>query len=441
MSCERFSQKHLDFVVALSTHMEPRSFAEAMKDKRWGTAVDTEITSLEGANTWRLEDLPPGKKALGCKWVSTIKYKAYETIERYKARLVVMGNHQEDGIDYTETFAPVARMTTVRLFLDIAAKENHEVHQMDVHNAFLHGDLEEEVYMKLPPGFKNPGETRVCRLQKSLYGLKQAPRCWFVKLAEALRTYDFQQTRSDYTLFIYFKRGIRLWILVYVDDLIISGNSPQQIQIFKDYLATCFRMKDLGPVKYFLGLEVARSPAGIYLCQQKYATDIVAEVGLLGCKPAGSPIDQNHKLGRADGPFLADPETYRRLVGRVIYLAATQPDLTYSIHVLSQFMNKPRQEHWLAALKVVRYLKGITEQGILLRDDSPMHVTGWCDSDWGGFTLSRRSLTSWFVQFGDSLISWRTQKQDSVSRSSAEAEYRTMAEVTAELRGLKTLLF
>lgn len=323
VSCDRFSQKHLDFLVALSTNMEPRSFAEAMKDERWGVAVDTEITSLEGANTWTLEDLPPGKKALGCKWIFTIKYKSDGTIERYKARLVVLGNHQEEGIDYTETFAPVARMTTVRLFLDIAAKENHEVHQMDVHNAFLHGDLEEEVYMKLPPGFRNPGETRVCRLRKSLYGLKQAPRCWFAKLAEALRAYGFKQTRSDYTLFIYFKRGVRVRILVYVDDLIISGNLPKEIQSFKDYLATCFRMKDLGPVKYFLGLEVARSPAGIYLCQRKYATDIVAEVGLLGCRPAGSPIDQNHKLSLADGPLLADPQTYRRLVGRLIYLAAT----------------------------------------------------------------------------------------------------------------------
>lgn len=200
-------------------------------------------------------------------------------------------------------------------------------------------------------------------------------------------------------------------------------------------------MKDLGVVKYFLGLEVARSPAGFYLCQRKYASDIVAEVGMLGCHPAGSPIDQNHRLSLADGAYLADPQTYRRLVGRLIYLVATRPDLTYSIHVLSQFMNKPREEHWLAALKVVRYLKGTLGQGILLRADSPKNLKGWCDSDWGACPLTRRSLTGWIVKFGDSPISWRTQKQDTVSRSSAEAEYIAMAEITAELRGLKTLLF
>lgn len=292
VSCDRFTQKHLDFVVAMSANMEPRFFAEAMKDERWGVAVDCEITSLEEANTWRLEHLPPGKKALGCKWIFTIKYKSDGTIERYKARLVVMGNHQEEGSDYEETFAPVARMTTVRLFLDIAAKENQEVHQMDVHNAFLHGDLHEEVYMKLPPGFRDKGETRVCRLQKSLYGLKQAPRCWFAKLSQAHLAYGFTQSRSDHTFFVYFKKGVRLRILVYVDDLIISGTSPQAIKTFKDYLATCFKMKDLGAVKYFLGIEVARSKAGFYLCQRKYATDIVNEVGLLGCKPFGFPIDQ-----------------------------------------------------------------------------------------------------------------------------------------------------
>ena len=351
-----------------------------------------------------------------------------------------MGNHQEEGIYYTETFAPVARMTTIRLFLDIAAKEYQEVHQMDVHNTFLHGDLQEEMYIKLPPGFRDKGETRVCQLQKSLYGLKQASRCWFVKLAHALRAYGFTQSRSDHSFFVYSKKGVRLRILIYVDDLIISGTSPQYIQIFKDYLSTCFNMKDLGTVKYFLGLEVARSKTGIYLCQRKYASDIVAEVGLLGCRPVGSPIDQNHKLTKSESAYMADSETYRRLVGRLIYLAATQPDLAYSIHVLSQFMNKPRAEHWLASLKVVRYLKGMIGRGIFLHAGTPKHLTGCCDSDWGGCPLSRRSLSGWIVQFGDSPISWRTQNQDTVSRSSPEAEYRAMADFTAELRGLRTLL-
>ena len=229
-------------------------------------------------------------------------------------------------------------------------------------------------------------------------------------------------------------------MLVYVDDLIISGNTPSAIQEFKDYLSTCFHMKDLGHLKYFLGLEVARSSEGIYLSQQKYATDIVSDVGLLGCKPVGYPIDQNHRLSLANGRLLDDPQRYRRLVGRLIYLSATRPDLTYAIHTLSQFMHCPREDHWLAALKVVRYLKGTLGQRIIFSSKSSFHFTGWCDSDWAACPLTRRSLTGWIVQLGSSPISWQTRKQDTVSCSSAEAEYRALNEVTRELKWVKALL-
>ncbi|KAG7578912.1 Integrase catalytic core [Arabidopsis thaliana x Arabidopsis arenosa] len=441
VSYEQFTPQHRCFLTALSQNIEPRSFREAMAYEVWRNAMGSEIDALQRNHTWDLEELPPDKKALGSKWVFTIKFRSDGTIERHKARLVVLGNHQTEGIDYTETFSPVAKMTTVRMFLDFAAKKNHEVHQMDVHNAFLHGDLHEEVYMKLPQGFSTPNETRVCRLRKSLYGLKQAPRCWFAKLTAALIKYGFSQAPSDYSLFVYSKNGISLRILVYVDDLIISGNKPEEIKIFKEYLATCFHMKDLGFLKYFLGLEVSRNAKGIYVCQRKYASDIVTETGLLGCKPAGSPMDQNHRLGLATGPVLADPESYRRLVGRLIYLIATRPDLTYAVHILSRFMQTPRQEHWLAALKVVRYLKGTLGQGILLRADSSFHLTGWCDSDWQACPLSRRSISGWIVQLGSSIISWKAKKQDMVSMSSAEAEYRAMNAVTKELKWLKSLLY
>ncbi|XP_019087412.1 PREDICTED: uncharacterized protein LOC109127282 [Camelina sativa] len=200
-------------------------------------------------------------------------------------------------------------------------------------------------------------------------------------------------------------------------------------------------MKDLGHAKYFLGLEIARSPEGFYLCQRKYAIDIVTEAGLLGCKPAGSPIDQNHGLALPDGPVLSNPVAYRRLVGRLVYLASTRPDLSYVIHVLSQFMQKPKEAQWQAALKVVRYLKGTLGKGILLHANSPLHLKGWCDSDYAGCPLTRKSLTGWFVQFGESPISWKTKKQKTTSSSSAEAEYRAMATICRELRCLKSLLF
>lgn len=402
--------------------------------------MGNEVVALERQHTWDLEQLPPGKKALDSRWIHTIKYRADGTIERHQSRLVVCGNRQKHGVDYTDTFSPVAKMNTVRVFLDYAVKMDHEVHQMDVHNAFVHGDLHEEVYMKIPQGFSDPNETRVCRLRKSLYGLKQSPRCWFAKLTEALLKYGFTQTKSDYTLFVYSKNRVSLRIFAYVDDLIISGSTPRDIKLLKEYLSLCFHMKDLGFLKYFLGIEVARGPSGFYLCQRKYATDIVTEVGLLGCKPAGAPMDQNHQLGSIEGPVISEPERYKRLVGRLIYLLATRPDLTYVVHILSQFMQTPKEEHWLAALKIVRYLKGTLGQGIILRAKSSMHVTGWCDSDWGGCTTSRRSLSGWIVQIGDSPISWKTKKQDTVSCSSAEAEYRAMGAATKELLWLKGLL-
>ncbi|RVW69562.1 Retrovirus-related Pol polyprotein from transposon RE2 [Vitis vinifera] len=404
------------FLAAIISSNDPKSFKEAMKDVGWQKSMHEEIRALEENGTWTLEPLPKGKRALGSQWVYRTKYFSNGDIERLKSRLVVLGNHQEAGIDYHETFSPVAKMTTVRAFLAIAASKNWELHQMDVHNAFLHGDLEEEVYMKLPPGFERSDPNLVCRLRKSLYGLKQAPRCWFAKLVTALKGY------------------------VYVDDLIISGNDSAALKTFKAYLSDCFKMKDLGVLKYFLGIKVARSSAGLFLCQRKYTLDIVSEAGLLGAKPCGFPIEHNHRLGLANGELLSNPESYRRLVGRLIYLAVTRPDLAYSVHILSQFMQEPRIEHWEAALRVVCYLKGTPGQGILLRADSDLSLQGWCDSDWAACPVTRRSLSGWLVFLGQSPISWKTKKQHTVSRSSAEAEYRAMAAVTCELKWLKGLL-
>ena len=224
---------------------------------------------------------------------------------------------------------------------------------MDVHNAFLHDELDEEVYMKFPPGFSSPTPGKVCRLGKSLYGLRQAPRCWFAKLAAALNKYGFQQSYSDYSLFTYKNRHLQLHVLVYVDDLIISGNDGVAVQRFKDYLSQCFHMKDLGKLKYFLGIEVARNLEGIFLCQRKYALDIISETRLLGAKPVGTPLEQNHKLALAMTADWDNLGQYRRLIGRLIYLTLTMPELSYCVHILAQFMQQPKEEHWEAALRVV----------------------------------------------------------------------------------------
>lgn len=245
---------------------------------------------------------------------------------------------------------------------------------------------------------------------------------------------------ADYSLFTYANGSQRIYVLIYVDDLVLSANSLPLLEKFKDYLSKCCHMKDLGVLKYFLGIEVARSPSGFYLCQRKYAMDIITETGLLGVKPVAFPLYQNHKLALAKGDLLPDSAHYRRLVGRLIYLGNTRPDLAYSIHILTQFMQAPRQEHWDAALRVVRYLKHSPGQGILLRSDSFLTLKVWCDADFGSCPLTRRSLTGWFIQLGNSPISWKTSKRETVSNSSAESEYRALSTTVKEVLWLKHLL-
>ncbi|PKI57338.1 hypothetical protein CRG98_022283 [Punica granatum] len=240
-----------------------------------------EIRTLELNKTWMIEQLPPSKCPIGCKWLYKVKRWADGSIKRYKARLVAKGFTQVEGIDYHETFAPMAKLVTVRCLLTVAVAKELYIHQMDVNNAFLHGDLKEEVYMELPLGFSASRNETVCRLRKSFYVLRQASRNWFSKFADALRQYGFLQSGADHSLFIFNRGNIFLGVLVYVDDLIIMGNNPSHYDSFKGYLDKCFRIKDLGPLKHFLGIEVTRMSSGLSLSQRKYVIDVLTECGKL----------------------------------------------------------------------------------------------------------------------------------------------------------------
>ncbi|GAA0151417.1 transmembrane signal receptor [Lithospermum erythrorhizon] len=329
INCDQFTSRHKYFLAAVIAGTELKSFNDVMDDPGWRQAMHNEIRELENNVTWRLESLPPRKKALGSRWVYKVKFKSDGSVKRLKARVVVFGNHQDEGIDYNDTFAPVAKMVTLRLFLVVGGAKNWELHQMDVHNAFLHGDLNEEVYMWVPPGFSQGKPDEVCRLLKSLYGLKQAPKCWFSKLSTALKQYDFIQSLSDYSLFTWSKNNVHINVLVYVDDLILYGNDSAALFSFKEYLSSYFHMKDLALLKYFL--------------------------------------EQNHYLGSSDSPLFGDVERYRMLVGCLLYLSFTRPDLSFVVLLLSHFMHAPRLDHWTTALRVVKYLKCSPGQGILLK--------------------------------------------------------------------------
>ncbi|KAK2448739.1 putative mitochondrial protein [Trifolium repens] len=385
---DEFSEKHQAYLAAIESIEEPQSYRQATQTQEWRDAMSQELKALEENKTWELARLSKGKKAVGCRWVYKIKYKSSGEVEKYKARLVAKGYTQVEGDDFNETFAPVAKMTTVRCLLTVAVAKGWELHQMDVSNAFLHGELNEEVYMEVPPGYNAPNDGMVCRLRKSLYGLRQASRNWYSKLSQALVRYGFQECEADHSLFTYSCESVFIAVLIYVDDLIVTGNDAKSCAKFKHYLSECFHMKDLGGLKYFLGLELVRGPSGLFMCQRKYTLDILNECGMLACKPASLPLPPNHKLALDSSPLYEDPSQYRRLVGRLIYLTITRPELAYSVHILSQFMQKPHRGHWDAAMLVLRYLKSAPGQGIIIPKDNDLKLVAYCDSDYASCPLT-----------------------------------------------------
>ena len=253
--------------------------------------------------------LPPNKLPIGCKWVYKVKLKPDGSVERFKARLVAKGYTQREGLDFHETFSPIAKTVLVRVLLALAAAKQWPLHQLDINNAFLHGDLDEEVYMTLPPGFHSKGECvsasstapRVYKLVKSLYGFRQALRQWYAKLSATIKELGFVQSQSDYSLFVHSKRSLFIALLVYVDDMVITDNDHAFVVSLKYVLDQKFGIKDLGSLKYFLGLEIARNKSGISLTQRKYALEVLEETGMTECNPVQTPMEQQLKLTKGSG--------------------------------------------------------------------------------------------------------------------------------------------
>jgi hypothetical protein len=422
VSTERVPESLKTFIHGLSSNHVPSDIHEALTDHKWTQAIKEEMEALLKNETWTLVHLPKGKKTVGCKWVFSIKHKADGSIDRYKARLVAKGYTQTYGIDYQETFSPVAKLNTVRVLLSLAANLDWPLHQFDVKNAFLHGDLEEEVYMDVPPGYTANSESEVvCKLQRALYGLKQSPRAWFGRFSWAMKKYGYTQSNSDHTLFLKHRLGKVTALIIYVDDMIITGDDVVEISKLQKQLATELEMKSLGGLKYFLGIEVARSKQGIFLSHRKYVLDLLSEVGLLDCKPADTPIVQNHRLGEHTDQVSTDKGRYQRLVGKLIYLSHTRPDIAYAVNVVSQFMHNPSEDHMNAVIRILRYLKSSPGKGLMFSKNDHLRVEGYTDADWAGSVSDRKSTSGYFTFVGGNLVTWRSKKQNVVALSSAEA--------------------
>ena len=446
------SPSHRALLASIENTHDPATFSEAVQEAKWCEAMNSELRALEDNGTWEVTPLPQGKRAIGYKWIYRTKFKSDGSIEKHKARLVVLGCKQKYGVDYWETFSPIAKMTTVRTLLAVASAQQWSLCQMDVSNAFLHGDLKEEVYMAMPLGYAGfghpiqPPETSaprgryVCKLLKSLYGLKQAPRQWFEKLSSTLIKFGFCQSKADYTLFTKKNSKGFTAVLIYVDDMVITGSAVDAITELKGYLSHQFHMKDLGELSYFLGLEVSKTEEGIFLCQKKYVGDLLKETRIENCKPLKVPLTPNLKLLGDTGHPLEDPNRFRRLVGKLIYLSITRPDISFAVQFLSKFMSAPTDAHMKEVYHLLRYLKATSEHGILLAKNSDFHIRAYCDSDWGSCPNSRKSVTGFAIMLGNSLISWKSKKQGVVARSTAEGEYRAMATTCCELTWLLALL-
>jgi hypothetical protein len=362
------------------------------------------------------------------------------SIEKFKARFVARGFSQKEGVDYEETFAPVARYTSIRAVMSLVSFMGWRIHQMDVKTTFLNGIIEEEVYIEQPQGFEvNGKESHVCRLKKALYGLKQAPRAWYSRIDGYLQSMGFTKSEADPNLYYIFVGTDLLILVLYVDDLFLTG-AEKLIAGCKADMAVEFEMKDIGMMHYFLGLEVWQRPGEIFLGQGKYAVEILKRFWMEDCKPMATPMITNLKKVTTSDSELVDPMLYRQLIGSLMYLVNTRPDICFAVNTLSQFMVEPRQEHWVATKHVLRYLRGTMEYGLRYLGDGEVKLQGYTDSDWAGSATDRKSTSGCCFSLGSTMISWFSRKQTFVALSSAEAEYMAASTASCEAIWLRKLL-
>ncbi|KAL8100531.1 hypothetical protein AgCh_032693 [Apium graveolens] len=380
------------FVTSLDKITIPKSVYEVLKIPEWRKATLEEYNAFERNGTWVLTTLPLGKRTVGCKWIFSVKQKADRIVDRYKAPLVAKGFTQTYGIDYQETFAPVEKLNTIRVLLSLTVNKDRPLFQLDVKNAFLNGDLVEEVYMDIPCGFETEyTQGKVCKLRKTIYGLRKSSRAWFDKFAKVLICDGYSKTQADDTLFLkHFTDGRIMVLIVYVDDIVLTGNHGEEIKRLKMLLSQKFEIKDLGFLKYFLGMEVAQSSQGISVSQRKYTVDLLRETGKIGCKPVETPMDPNTKLMPRIDELADDNRRYQRLVGKLIYLTHTCPDISFDVSIVSQFLANPSVDHMEAVNRILKYLKKNPGKGLMFIKSGDQSLKVYTDADWAGSPFDRR---------------------------------------------------
>ncbi|KAL8157792.1 hypothetical protein AgCh_002484 [Apium graveolens] len=415
---------------------EPAYYKQAVKMQEWKMAMENEIDAIERNNTWELVSLPSGQKPIGLKWVYKLKRDAKGEIVKYKARLVAKGYVQRQGVDFDEVFASVTRLETVRLLLALAAKNGWSVHHLDVKSAFLNNELEETVYVAQPEGFTKQGkEQMVYKLIKALYGLRQAPRAWYSKLSKVLEQMGFVKCPYEHAIYTKRQGEESLIIGVYVDDLFVTGTSDSNIVKFKQEMNKIFDMSDLGKLSHYLGIEVAQGEGFTKLKQIAYAQKLLEKFGLKDCNSTRYPMEPKVQIDKDEKGKPVNSTLFKSLVGGLRYLVHTRPGIAYSVGIISRFMERPTTLHLNAAKKILRYVKGTMEYGLIYAKDSGNYLLcGYTDSDMASNVVDRRSTGGMAFYLNKSLITWVSQKQRCVALSSCEAEF--MAATAAACQGV-----
>ena len=428
----------------------PVTYEEALtcpESHQWLTAMKDEIDALEENNTYELTPLPEGRTVVGGKWVYAIKLGPDNT-EKFKARYVAKGYSQVKDVDYEETFSPTARHTSIRMLMQLAAQQNMKVHQMDVKTAYLNADIDCEIYVQQPEGFiktNKEGEKLVCKLNKSLYGLKQSGRNWNNVLDKFLIDQNFIQSRADPCLYTKFEGNCVTVILIWVDDLIIAASNDDVLCAIKETLKNKFKMKDIGQLSWFLGIEFNFDSDGtIKMSQKKFCEKVLERFHMSESNPKSVPCDPSiTKFDSSVSTELDEPRLYRKIVGSLIYIMiATRPDLSYVVNKLSQSMSKPTKAHLGIAKQVLKYIKGTLDYSLTFKkSDTPLTLIGHCDSDWGA-SEDRKSISGFSFQLNEHgpLISWKSKKQRVIALSTCEAEYMAMTCAMQEANFLRQLL-
>lgn len=426
---------------------EPQTVQEALSSpqkEEWEKAMNEEYRSMIEKEVWELVDRPKDQNVVKCKWVFKIKRNAAGNFERFKARLVARGYSQRHGIDFDETFSPVVRHSTMRLLFCLGNEMDMDIDHLDITTAFLNGELTETIFMEQPTGFDIEGSNKVCLLKKSIYGLKQASRAWNQTVHKLLSDAGYVQSKCEQCVYIKKSKDVLVVIALYVDDFFVFSNCENEKIKLVNALKEKFELKFLGPVTNCLGMKVVRDrqKGTLSLCQSHYVKCLLTRFGMSEAKPVKTPMAVNVKLEKPDESNAVNNSIfpYQQLIGGLMYLAVcTRPDIAYTTSALSQFNTCHDSVHWCAAKRVLRYLAGTTDYGLMF-EKTGKSIEAFADADWAGDIIDRKSYTGFVMKFGNCAVSWESRKQKTVALSSTEAEYLALSDVTKEACFLRSIL-